>query len=236
MPTALTEDAFSRSSEQLPPDILPDNSTLASFLVKAMGSSQQNESFLMEVTHVFTREEAKASLSHIFELFNNDQHDLVTEEMANGIHLKHTKVLSKADKSFLRMWAYSVGDSRTEMVERPMLELLSIQSEHTLRTDTKSCLVEKDEYQLMQSKFEQLNAKIEDQKKRTSDAQLHMQIRLAELSEEISVVKRDLESVKQQNAEMIQLLKGVPAQEESEDPVFTRLRKDRESQPYHFRK
>lgn len=207
----------------------------------------------MEVTHVFTREEAKASLSHIFELFNNDKHDLVTEEMANGIQLKHTKVLSKADKSFLRMWAYSVGDSRvlwllemstddldtyswTEMIERPILELLSTKSEHIPCKDANSSPVEKDDYQLMESKFLRLHAMIEDRKKRASDSQLHMQIQLAELSEEVSVVKRDLESVKQQNAEIIQLLKRAPVQEEYEDPVFTRLRKDRESQPYHFRK
>lgn len=207
----------------------------------------------MEVTHVFTREEAKAALGHIFELFNNDRHDWVTEEMASCIELKHTKVLSKADKSFLRMWAYSVGNSRvlrlletspddldsyswTQMVEKPMLELLSLNSEHTGWMDEKYCPVEKDGYQLIQSNVEQLYTMIEDQKKRTCDSQLHMQIRLAELSEEISVVKRDLESVKQQNAEIIQLLKRVPVQEEYEDPIFIRLRMDRESQPYHFRK
>ncbi|KAK4079841.1 hypothetical protein Trihar35433_946 [Trichoderma harzianum] len=218
-----------------------------------MNNGQQTETFLMEVTHVFTREEAKAALGHIFELFNNDRHDWVTEEMASCIELKHTKVLSKADKSFLRMWAYSVGNSRvlrlletspddldsyswTQMVEKPMLELLSLNSEHTGWMDEKYCPVEKDGYQLIQSNVEQLYTMIEDQKKRTCDSQLHMQIRLAELSEEISVVKRDLESVKQQNAEIIQLLKRVPVQEEYEDPIFIRLRMDRESQPYHFRK
>ncbi|PNP52275.1 hypothetical protein THARTR1_07484 [Trichoderma harzianum] len=203
-----------------------------------MTSSQQNESSLMEVTHVFTREEAKASLGHIFELFNNDKHDLVTEEMANGIQLKHTKVLSKADKSFLRMWAYSAGDSRvlglleispddldsyswTEMVEKPSLDLLSAKSNHTPWIDAKNCLAEKDEYQLVEDKIEQLYTAIEDQKKRASDWQLNMQIRLAELSEEISALKRDLESVEQHNAEITQFLKRVPAREESEDPVFT---------------
>ncbi|KAK0764379.1 hypothetical protein N5P37_003778 [Trichoderma harzianum] len=220
-----------------------------------MSNSQQNESFLMEVTHVFTREEAEASLEHILDHFRNDNHNFVTEEMAKIIELKHTKVLSKGYKSYLRMWANSVGDSRvlglleistddldtyswTEMVERPILELLSIKSEHTACKDAKSSLVEKDDYQLVENKFKllQLHAMIEDQKKRVSDSQLHMQIRLAELNEELSVVKRDLESVKQQNAEIIQLLKRDPVQEESEDPVFTRLRKDRESQPYHFRK
>ncbi|OPB38140.1 hypothetical protein A0O28_0012440 [Trichoderma guizhouense] len=218
-----------------------------------MDNGHQNESFLVKVTHIFTREAAKASLRHIFELFNDHKHDLVTEEMAKTIELKHTKVLSKADKSFLRMWAYSVGNSRvlglletspddlesyswTEMIGKPMLELSSLQSEHTPWMDEKYCLIEKYEYQLMQSKFEQLLTMIEDQKKRTCDSQLHMQIRLAELSEEVSVIKRNLESVQQQNAEIIQLLKRVPVEEESEDPVFTRLRKDRESQPYHFRK
>ncbi|KKO99541.1 hypothetical protein THAR02_08350 [Trichoderma harzianum] len=218
-----------------------------------MSNGQQTETFLMEVTHVFTREEAKAALWHIFELFNNDKHDLVTEEMASCIELQHTKVLSKTDKSFLRMWAYAVGNSRvlglletspddlesyswTEMIGKPMLELSSLKSEHTPWMNEKYCLVEKGEYHLMQSKFEQLFTMIEDQKKRTCDSQLHMQIRLAELSEEISVVKRDLESVKQQNAEIIQLLNGVPEPDVPEDPVFTRLRKDRESQPYHFRK
>ncbi|KAL6836692.1 hypothetical protein J3E69DRAFT_361950 [Trichoderma sp. SZMC 28015] len=191
-----------------------------------MDSGHQNESFLVKVTHIFTREAAKASLRHIFELFNNDKHHLVTEEMAKTIELKHTKVLSKADKSFLRMWAYSVGNSRvlglleaspddlesyswTEMVGKPMLELSSLESEHTPWMD---------------------------EKKRTCGSQLHMQIRVAELSEELSVINGNLESVQQQNAEILQLLKRVPEQEGSEDPVFTRLRKDRESQPYHFRK
>ncbi|KAL6697975.1 hypothetical protein J3F84DRAFT_346362 [Trichoderma pleuroticola] len=183
-----------------------------------MTSSQQTESFLMEVTHVFTREEAKAALGHIFELFNNNKHDLVTQEMTNGIQLKHTKVLSKADKSFLRMWAYSVGDSRvlglleistddldtyswTEMIEKPILDLLSAKSTHTPLIDAKNCLAEKDEYQLVDDKIEQLYTAIEDQKKRASDC--------------------DLESVEQHNAEITQFLKRVPAREESEDPVFT---------------
>ncbi|KAL6795533.1 hypothetical protein J3E68DRAFT_450433 [Trichoderma sp. SZMC 28012] len=207
-----------------------------------MNNSQQNQSFLMEVTRVFTREEAEASLEHILDHFRNDNHNFVTVEMAKIIELKHTKVLSKGYKSYLRMWANSVGDSRvlglleistddldtyswTEMVGRPILELLAIKSEHTACKDVKSSLVEKDNYQLLENKLKllQLHAMIEDQKQRASDSQLHMQIRLAELSEEISVVKRDLEN-------------RIPVQEESEDPVFTRLRKDRESQPYHFRK
>ncbi|KAL7915799.1 hypothetical protein GGI35DRAFT_6783 [Trichoderma velutinum] len=222
-----------------------------------MSNDRQNEPFLMEVTCVFTREEAKATLEQIFELFENDRHDSVTEEMAKGIELKHTKVLSRRDKSYLRMWAYSVGDYRvlrllesspddldsyswTEMIENPMPELFYVKREHTTSTDAKNPLLEKEDYQLLQSKFVQLHAMVEDNKKRASDSHLHMQIRLAELSEEVSVIKRDLASVKQQNAEIIQLLKRVPGQDETqketEDPVFTRLRKDRESQPYHFRR
>ncbi|KAL7950003.1 hypothetical protein V8C42DRAFT_340886 [Trichoderma barbatum] len=191
----------------------------------AIDGTQDSESTSSDNTHAITRRRAEAELKHIFDLFKNDKHTSVTEEMAKDIKKEHVKVLSKGNKSYLRMWADNVknhrvleflGDSLVDLdyygwIEKKTKsksEKRSIDPADALWKEANALLDNKDDHEAIRNKFIELREIFEDQERRKS-SDFHAQKQLVELRSEMSAMTSDFTVVKVQMDEVIQLLKEI---------------------------
>lgn len=229
MPPALRERTMSKPSGKQTPAVPyygSDKPNNPSLLVKLEDSRdnkiQESESFTVEVTREITRQEAETTLQDILDLFKNEKATSVTEVMVKSIKLEHMMVLSREDKSYIRKWAKSVGDTRVlwfleqsrdeldqyhwiEMAEKPMPALWSTSPAYTIWKEVKDLLGKKGDHELIQKKLSQLlGAIFEDQEKRSPDAEKQKQI--VEQRGVTSALERGIKIIEQQHLESKQLL------------------------------
>jgi hypothetical protein len=196
---------------------------------------EKSETIAVKVMREITREHAEDELKDILDLLKKDKDTSVTEEMGKRITLEHMKVLAPVNKSFVRMWAKTVKDFRvlrlfeqspddlekyawTEMVEKPVSATWSAHPAYTVWNETKELVDKNGDGKRILKKLESLReilvrGVLGDEANKSLDVQTQKQT--AELREEITAIRGHLANVqrqngslKRQNDEVIQLLKG----------------------------
>ncbi|KAL6898263.1 hypothetical protein GGI43DRAFT_385147 [Trichoderma evansii] len=198
------------------------------------GEIEHSETFTVEVSREMTRDQAENELKDILDLLKSD-HTFVMEEMGRHITLAHMKVLSPIDKSCIRMWATIKRDERIlgfskqslddldkyawkEMTEKPIPTTWPDHPAFTIWNEIRAVASRKGNCKSIIKKLDKLRETLileafeKQENKLLPD--VHPQNQIANLRDEITAIKENLESVQQQNGnlkrqndEVIRLLK-----------------------------
>ncbi|KAL9488753.1 hypothetical protein ACSS6W_001030 [Trichoderma asperelloides] len=215
--------AARRSSSSKPDDATTDNKI------------EERETLAVEVKCELTRGQAEDELRDILDLFKSKQDTSVTEEMSRRITLAHMKVLAPVNKLSVFKWAKATKDDRilglfevslddldkytwTDVVEKPMSTTWSNHPAFAIWNETKELVSKKGDSKPILKRLDMLRGILvreafeRQESKPLPDIQTQNQA--AELRDEITAIKQNLESVqrqtgslKRQNDEVIQLLK-----------------------------